>query len=131
MLNKVVIIGNLCKDPELRYTPSGAAVCNLRLASNRVWKDKAGEKKEDVCFMTVVVWGKRGENCAQQLKKGSSILVDGRLQSRSWDGADGKKQYATEIVAENIQFLNRTKEGTSPEQETNTGEEDFLPPEAD
>jgi len=133
MLNKVIIIGNLVKDPELRYTPNGEAVVNLRIASNRIWKNKAGEKKEDVCFVNVVVWGKRAENCNQYLKKGNPILVDGRLQSRSWENAQGQKQYATEIVAENIQFLNRTKEGTSPETSATvvepTQEEEFFTPE--
>lgn len=116
MLNKAIIIGNLCKDPELRYTPQGTAVCNLRLACNRVWKDKSGEKKEEVCFITAVVWSKRAENCSQYLKKGSPVLIEGRLQSRSWD-KDGVKQYTIEILAENIQFLDRTKEGTSPAKE--------------
>lgn len=115
MLNKVIIIGNLTKDPELRYTAQGDPVVNLRLASNRVWKNKAGEKKEDVCFITATIWGKRAENCNTYLKKGSPVLVDGRLQSRSWE-KDGIKQYAIEILAENIQFLDRTKEGTSPEE---------------
>jgi len=114
MLNKVIIIGNLCKDPELRYTPQGMAVCNLRLACNRVWKDRSGEKKEEVCFITAVVWSKRAENCNQYLKKGSPILIEGRLQSRSWENAQGVKQYTIEILAENMQFLDRTKEGTSP-----------------
>lgn len=121
MLNKVIMIGNLTKDPELRYTPQGNAVVTLRLACNRKYKS-GNELKDEVCFVSVVVWGKRAENCNQYLHKGSPILVDGRLQSRSWDGADGKKQYATEIVAENIQFLDRTKEGTSQETEE-------LPPE--
>lgn len=123
MLNKVIIIGNLCKDPELRYTPQGMAVCNLRLACNRVWKDRSGEKKEEVCFITVVVWSKRAENCNQYLKKGSPILIEGRLQSRSWENAQGVKQYTIEILAENMQFLDRTKEGTSPENK----EEDKFP----
>ena len=132
MLNKAIIIGNLTKDPELRYTPSGTAVCNLRLASNR--KYKSGEEmKEDVCFITVVVWGKRAENCNQYLQKGRGILVEGRLQSRSWETTDGQKRSVIEIVAEDIQFLDRTKEGTSPEEKTeqpewlSEGEE--LPPE--
>ncbi len=118
MLNKVIMIGNLTKDPELRYTASGEAVCNLSLACNRVYKTQSGEKKDEVCYVKIVVWGKRGENCNQYLKKGRGILVDGRLQSRSWENAEGKKQYATEIVAENIQFLDRVKEGTSPENKT-------------
>lgn len=122
MLNKVILIANLCKDPEVRYTPQGTAVCNLRLASNRVWKTKAGEKKEEVCFITAIVWDKRAENVGQYLKKGSPVLVDGRLQSRSWE-KDGVKQYAIEIVAENIQYLDRTKEGTTPE----TQEEESFP----
>jgi len=122
MLNKIVVVANLTKDPELRYTPNGTAVCNLRLAINR--KYKSGEEfKEETCFITAIVWGKRAENCNEYLKKGNPIFIEGRLQSRSWDGQDGKKQYATEIVAENIQFLDRTKEGTSQEIEE-------LPPEA-
>jgi len=123
MLNKIIVVANLTKDPELRYTPNGTAVCNLRLAINR--KYKSGEEfKEETCFITAIVWGKRAENCNQYLHKGNPIFIEGRLQSRSWDGKDGKKQYATEIVAENIQFLDRTKEGTSQE------ETEELPPEA-
>ena len=129
MLNKVLMVGHLCKDPEFRYTPSGAAVCNLRLASNHVTKTKTGEKKEEVCYMTIVVWNKRAEYCSQQLKKGSPVFVEGRLQSRSWENTDGKKQYATEIVAEYIQFLYRAKEGTTPEagqEPEKTSEEAWL-----
>ncbi len=118
MFNKVLLIGNLTKDLELRYTPQGTAVCNLRLASNRRWKDKGGGSKEEVLFITVIVWGKRAENCAEYLKKGSHIFVEGRLQSRSWE-KDGVKQYTIEVVAENIQFLDRAKEGTSPEETEN------------
>ena len=125
MLNKVIMIARLTKDPELRYTPSGDAVVTLRLASNRQWKSKQGEKKEEVCFFNAVVWGKRAENCNEYLKKGDPIFIEGRLQSRSWD-KDGVKQYATEVVTENIQFLNREKEGTSPAKEEET---EFMPPE--
>ncbi len=116
MLNKVIMVCNLCKNPELRYTPQGEAVANLLVASTRHWKSKAGEAKEETCYITVIVWSKRAENCNEHLKKGSAIFVEGRLQSRSWEGQDGKKQYATEIVAEDLQFLDRTKEGTSPEE---------------
>lgn len=124
MLNKTLMIGNLTKDPELRYTPQGMAVCNLRLASNR--KYKSGEElKEETCFITVVVWGRRAENCSQYLKKGSPVFIEGRLQSRSWENAQGAKQYATEIVAENVQFMNRTKEGTSTEKEEAEEENPF------
>jgi single-strand DNA-binding protein len=113
ILNKIAIVARLTRDPELRYTPSGAAVCNLRLASNHYSKSKTGEKKEEVCFITAVVWSKRAENCNQYLKKGSAIFVEGRLQSRSWENAQGAKQYAIEIFSEDIQFLDRVKEGTS------------------
>jgi len=111
MLNKIIITGNLTKDPELRYTPQGKAVVTLRIASSRKYKDK-----EEICFVGAVVWGKCAENCNSYLKKGSPVFIEGRLQSRSWEGKDGKKQYAIEIVTEDIRFLDRTKEGTSQEE---------------
>jgi len=104
-LNKVLIIGNLTRDPELRYTPGGTAVANLRLATNRRYKDKAGELKQEVCYLTVVAWDKQAEVCNQYLHKGSPLFVEGRLQSRQWDGPDGKKRSVIEIRAERIQFL--------------------------
>jgi len=123
MLNKTLVVARLTKDPEMRYTPSGEAVINLRLASSRYYKSKTGEKKEETCFLTAVVWGKRAENCNTQLKKGSAVFIEGRLQSRSWEGQDGKKNYATDLLVEDIQFMDRTKEGTSqeePEEETDS-----------
>jgi single-strand DNA-binding protein len=104
-LNKVLLIGNLTKDPELRYTPSGTAVANLRMAINRKFKDRAGELKDEVCFINVVTWDKQAEVCNQYLHKGSPLFVEGRLQSRSWDGPDGKKRSVIEVRAERIQFL--------------------------
>lgn len=104
-LNKVLIIGNLTRDPELRYTPGGTAVANLRMATNRRFKDKSGEVKQEVCYLTVVTWDKQAEVCNQYLHKGSPLFVEGRLQSRSWDGPDGKKRNVIEIRAERIQFL--------------------------
>jgi single-strand DNA-binding protein len=104
-LNKVFLIGNLTKDPELRYTPGGTAVANLRMATNRRYKDKTGELKQDVCYVTVVAWDKQAEVCNQYLHKGSPLFVEGRLQSRSWDGPDGKKRTALDIRAEKVQFL--------------------------
>ncbi|MFH0941261.1 MAG: single-stranded DNA-binding protein [Candidatus Omnitrophota bacterium] len=104
-LNKVFIIGNLTRDPELRYTPAGTAVVNLRMATNRRYKDKTGEAKQDVCYLTVVAWDKQAEVCNQYLHKGSPLFVEGRLQSRSWDGPDGKKRSVLEIRAERVQFL--------------------------
>lgn len=116
MLNKILMIGNLTRDPELRYTASGTAVATLGLACNRKYKGKDETMKEEVCFVNIVVWGKRAENCQEHLHKGSPIFIEGRLQSRSWDKPDGTKGYATEIVSEFVQFLDRTKEGTSTEE---------------
>ena len=104
-LNKVLLIGNLTKDPELKYTPSGVAVANLRLAVNRKYKDKSGEWKEDACFITVAVWDKQAEACNQYLQKGRPVFVEGRLQSRSWETTDGQKRTTIEVRAERIQFL--------------------------
>ncbi|MDD5020457.1 MAG: single-stranded DNA-binding protein [Candidatus Omnitrophica bacterium] len=104
-LNKVLLIGNLTRDPELRYTPGGTAVANLRMATNRRFKDKTGEIRQEVCFITVVAWDKQAEVCNQYLRKGSPLFVEGRLQTRSWDGNDGKKRSVVEVRAERIQFL--------------------------
>lgn len=117
MLNNVCMIGNLTRAPELRYTPSGKAVCNLGLACNRRYKVAGNEEyKEETCFITAVIWGKRAENCNEYLKKGEPVFISGRLQSRSWE-KDGQKRSSIEIVVEDVQFLNRAKEGTSPEEE--------------
>ena len=104
-LNKVLLIGNLTKDPELRYTPNGTAVANLRIAVNRKFKDRTGELKEDTCFVTVTAWDKQAEICNQYLQKGRPIFVEGILQSRSWDTPDGQKRSTIDVRAERIQFL--------------------------
>jgi len=104
-LNKVFLIGNLTKDPELRYTPSGTAVVNLRLATNRRFKDRNGELKEEACFLTVVVWDKQAETCNQYLRKGRPVFIEGRLQSRSWEDNSGQKRNVLEVRAERVQFL--------------------------
>ncbi len=111
-LNKVFLVGNLTRDPELRNLPSGAAVASFGMATNRVWKNQQGEKQEDVQFHNIVVFGRQAEIVSQYLAKGSLILVEGRIQTRSWDGKDGSKQYRTEIVAERIQFGPRSGQGT-------------------
>ncbi len=113
-LNKVLLIGNLTRDPELRYTPGGTAVANLRMATNRKYKDKTGEMKQDVCFVTVVAWDKQAEVCNQYLHKGSPLFVEGRLQSRSWDGSDGKKRTVLEVRAERVQFLGGPSDRPAP-----------------
>jgi len=103
--NRVYLMGNLTKDPELRYTPQGTAVVNLRLAVNRRFKSKTGELKEEVCFITAVVWNKQAETCNQYLHKGSACFIEGRLQSRSWEDNAGQKRNVIEVRAERVQFL--------------------------
>ena len=107
-LNKVLLIGNLTKDPELRYTPNGTAVANLRIAVNRKFKDRTGELKEDTCFVTITAWDKQAEICNQYLQKGRPIFVEGILQSRSWETPDGQKRSTIDVRAERIQFLGGT-----------------------
>jgi single-strand DNA-binding protein len=103
-LNKVQLIGNLTRDPELRSLPSGIKVASCALATNRTWKDPSGAKKEATEYHNIVAFGKPAELIAQYMKKGSSLYVEGRLQTRSWDAQDGQKKYRTEIVVENFQF---------------------------
>ena len=112
-LNKVFLLGNLTRTPELRYTPSGMAVADLRLAVNRNYTTQSGEKRKDTCFLNVVVWGKQAEACREYLDKGSPILVEGRLQTRDWEAKDGQKRTVTEVVAERVQFMERGK-GPAP-----------------
>ncbi len=109
-LNKVLLIGNLTRPPELRYTPSGTAVADLRLAVNRAYTTQGGERREDTCFLTVVVWGKQAESCGEYLDKGSPILIEGRLQTRDWETKDGQKRNVVEVVAERVQFMGRGKQ---------------------
>ena len=111
-LNKVFLIGNLTRAPELRYTPSGTAVADLRLAVNRAYTTQGGDKREETHFLTVVVWGKQAEASAQYLDKGSPIMVEGRLQTREWEGKDGQRRNVVEVVAERVQFLGRPKAGS-------------------
>lgn len=104
-LNKALLIGNLTRDPELRALPSGIKVCSFSIATNRVWKDKNGARQESADYHNVVVFGRQAETVAQYMKKGNSILVEGRIQTRSWDDkANGEKKYRTEIVADRTQF---------------------------
>src|SRR5881398_3978047 len=106
-LNKVFLIGNLTRPPELRYTPSGTAVADLRLAVNRNYTTQGGDKREEASFITVVVWSKQAETCGEYLDKGSPILVEGRLQTREWEAKDGQKRTVVEVVAERVQFMGR------------------------
>jgi len=103
-LNKALIFGNLTREPESRSLPNGTAVTSFSVATNRTWKDKNGAKQEDVQYHNIVTFARQAELCAQYLRKGSSVLVEGRMQTRNWDAPDGTKKYRTEIVADAIQF---------------------------
>lgn len=104
-VNKVILLGRLGQDPELKYTPGGSPVCNFSLATTESWTDKSGQKQEKTEWHRVVVWGKLAELCKQYLAKGRQVFVEGSLQTRSWDDKDGQKRYTTEINARSIQFL--------------------------
>jgi len=104
-MNKVFIMGRLGQDPELRHTASGNPVCSLSVATSESWKDKSGNKQEKTEWHKIVVWGQSGVNCELYLKKGKQVLIEGKLQTRSWDGEDGKKRYSTEILASSVTFI--------------------------
>lgn len=104
-LNRVLLIGNLTRDPELRYTPQGNAVCSFGLATNRSWTTEEGERKEDTEFHNIVAWNRLAEICAQYLTKGRQSFVEGRLSTREWEGQDGVKRRTTEVVASEVIFL--------------------------
>ena len=104
-VNKVILVGNLGKDPELRYTKSGEPVANFSVATNEKWKDKQGNKQERTEWHRVVVWGKTAENCAQYLAKGRSVYLEGSLQTQEWTDKQGVKRQTTEIRAHSVQFL--------------------------
>ncbi|MFH0781029.1 MAG: single-stranded DNA-binding protein [Pseudomonadota bacterium] len=113
MVNKVILIGNLGADPELRYTPSGMAVATLRVATSRTWKDKDGQKQDETEWHRVIVWDKSAEFCGNYLSKGSKVYLEGRLQTRKWKDQAGVDRYTTEIVAATVQNLTpRASEGT-------------------
>jgi single-strand DNA-binding protein len=104
-VNKVILLGRLGQDPELKYTPGGAAVCNFSMATTEAWTDKQGAKQEKTEWHRIVVWGKLAELCNQYLAKGRQAFVEGRLQTRSWDDKDGTKRYTTEVMAATVQFI--------------------------
>ena len=107
--NHVTMMGNLTKNPDLRYTSGGAAVCNFGLAINRVYNDSDGEKQEEVTFIDIVCWNKLAEACSEYLHKGSPAFIEGRLKQNSWETEDGQKRYKHEIVARSVQFLSNGK----------------------
>jgi single-strand DNA-binding protein len=128
-LNKALIIGNLTRDPELKTLPSGIKVCSFSVATNRVWKDQNGARQEAADYHNVVVFGRQAETVAQYMKKGSNLLVEGRMQTRSWDDqATGTKKYRTEVVADRVQFGNAggagASQGSAPKQSAPQAESD-------
>jgi len=128
-INRVVIVGNLTRDPELRSTPAGTPVCSLRLASNTRRRDASGEWFDKPNFFDVTVWGAAGETCATYLSKGSRLAVDGRLEWREWEDADGNRRQAVEIVAESVQFLSSPdRTGGGDRQSDVEGDTDDLEP---
>jgi single-strand DNA-binding protein len=110
-VNKVILIGHLGADPDMRYTPSGAGVCELRLATSESWKDKNGQRQERTEWHRIVVWGKTAEICAKYLAKGRQVFIEGRIQTRSYDDKEGQKRYITEIIANDVQFLSSGRDG--------------------
>lgn len=132
MLNRIVLIGRLTKDPELRQTQSGKAVCAFTLAVDRPFVGQDGNREAD--FINIVVWNKLGENCAQYLGKGKLAAVDGRLQIRSYDGQDGQRRYVTEVIADNVRFLSPKSEQQSQaagQQEAWVGDSGYNSPPED
>ncbi|MBT3864444.1 single-stranded DNA-binding protein [Candidatus Peregrinibacteria bacterium] len=111
-LNKVQLIGNLTRDPEMKQLPGGATVTNFGIATNMTWNDQDGNKQEKVEFHNIVAWRKLGEICGEYLKKGSKIYIEGRLQTRDWEAEDGSKRYRTEIVADNMIMLDKKGENS-------------------
>ncbi|MCF7916561.1 MAG: single-stranded DNA-binding protein [Candidatus Omnitrophica bacterium] len=127
-LNKVFLVGNLTRDPELRYTPGGTPVATLGLAVNRTYKGKDGQNQQDTCFLNVVVWSQMAEVSNQYLQKGSPVLIEGRLQSRSWENSEKQRRTVIEVVASRVQFLpqrNTQSEGDQQEK-SNAGDTEKI-----
>lgn len=111
-LNRAQVLGNMTRDPEMRFTPNGQAVSNFSVATNRRWKNQDGTDGDATEYHDIVVWGKQAENVTPMLKKGEAVLVEGRLQTRNWEGQDGVKRYKTEIIAETVIALGGRSKGT-------------------
>jgi len=125
-MNKAIIVGNVTKDPELKALPSGIKVIGFSIATNRVWKDKSGAKQESVEYHNIVAFSKQAEVIGQYVFKGSQLLIEGRIQTRSWENPDGKKNYKTEIIVENFQFGNKSQNQKPKEEQTEIDKQDEL-----
>jgi single-strand DNA-binding protein len=123
-LNKVMLIGNVGNDPEMRFTPSGNPVTSFRIATNRVFSTPEGEKKQETDWFTVVAWNKLAEQCNQFLNKGKLVYVEGRLRNRSWEGTDGQKHFRTEVIASRVTFLDRQGAGAVSDEKSEDVEPD-------
>lgn len=119
--NKVILMGNLTRDPEIRYTPNGTPVANFSIAINRRFR-QGGELRDEVCYIDIVVFGKQAETCGQYINKGDSVLIDGRLQQRKWETEDGQRRNKIEVVAQSVQFMpRRSAQQTGPAGEVDSG----------
>jgi len=131
-VNKVILIGRLGADPELRYTPNGDAVANFRMATNRVWRDREGNQQERTEWHRIVAWRKLAERCGEYLKKGSHVYIEGRLETRNWEDKNGNKRFVTEIIANQMQMLEAkgevraTEEAPPPEEVFEEKEEEGV-----
>lgn len=123
-VNKVILLGRLGQDPELKYTPNGAAVCSFSMATTESWTDKQGQKQEKTEWHKIVVWGKLAELCNQYLAKGRQAFVEGRLQTRSWDDKDGVKRYTTEVMAATVQFIGGSSNANNSNASSGQGQQD-------
>jgi single-strand DNA-binding protein len=134
-INKVILVGRLGRDPEIRYTPSGAAVANFTIATSEEWNDReSGQKKERTEWHRIVAWRRLGEICGEYLRKGSQVYIEGKLQTRSWEDRDGNKRYTTEIIAQNMQMLGSANRGARTMDQVDPGfpvEEPITVPEDD
>ncbi|HJX34042.1 MAG TPA: single-stranded DNA-binding protein [Desulfatiglandales bacterium] len=132
-VNKVILVGNLGSDPEVRYTPSGRAVANFSLATTEKYTNKEGEKEERTEWHRIVAWARLGEICGEYLTKGSQVYIEGRIQTRSWEDRDGNKRYTTEIVAQAMQMLGGSKKGgvVASAEESHPSEEPISIPDDD
>jgi single-strand DNA-binding protein len=125
-VNKVILIGYLGADPEIRYTADGTAVATFRLATTRRWTNKSGERVDQTEWHRIVAWRRLGEICGQYLSKGKQVYVEGRLQTRSWEDKDGNKRWTTEIVAQNLQMLGKAGDVMDVPEETPAAQEDLV-----
>jgi len=130
-LNKVMVIGNVGRDPEMRYTPNGQAVTSFSVAVSRRWNTPENEPREETEWFNIVAWNKLAETCNQLITKGRKVFIEGRLQTRSWDGADGQKRYRTEVIASTMLLLDSRPQGSAPREEgafpTDEVEPDDIP----